>query len=157
MSKYNRNPVYGSFFSRYHDFSDFKNDTLDNNRVRIEKIDKFQRMPVDQYCSQDFALSQHGWPMSDLALLAKAQTQKEFELAVARIRELNLPSVNNEGKTVQEILSSVLPSWVRTPAEYQRYVSYYSSFGASSRSVNPLPGEDDQDVESDKGKASPSS
>lgn len=131
-NKNNRHPVYDSFFARYHDFSVFGTNKVDNNRKRIETIDKEKRMPVDQYCSQDFAKSSHGWPMSDLALLAKAQTQQEFDLAVSRLRELNIPSQNNEGKTVRQILDDVVPRWVQTPAELQQYAKYYySSFGKS--------------------------
>lgn len=148
----NRPPVYDSFFERYHDFSMFSsagdNPKVDNNRERVEKIDPDKRMPVDQYSSQEFATSIHGWPLSDLALLAKAQTQKEFELAVSRIRELGLSGVNNEGKSVREVLDNVLPSWVKTPAEFQRYAAYYSSFSPVVETVDVSDGNDDDSDES---------
>lgn len=137
LVKNNRHPVYDSFFARYHDFSVFGKNYVDNNRVRVELIDKEKRMPVDQYCAQEFVKSSHGWPMSDLALLAKAQTQQEFDLAVARLRELNLTGPSNEGKTVRQILDDVLPRWVQTPAELQQYAKfYYSSYGQNDSDSN---------------------
>lgn len=140
---------YASLFERFGSLDAMTHNVVDNRRRLIENVDSRYRLPVDQFSSQDFAISKHGWPLSDLALLSKAQSQKEFELAVSRLRELGLKGVDNSGKTVAQVLGDVLPSWVKTPAELQRYASYYSSFGDDSK-VESLDSDDKKQSSDDK-------
>lgn len=122
------------FFSRYHNFDSFTKDLNYNKQRRLNFIDPDKRLPVDQYHGQDFALSSHGWPMSDIALLAKAQTQQELDLAISRLRQLNIQGVDTSGKSVAEVLHDIVPRWCQTPSELQRYAKYYTSFVSSVQS-----------------------
>lgn len=137
------------FYGRYHAFDQFKADKNFNKKVHLDLIEPKQRLPIDQYSSQEFALSDHGWPLSDVALLAKAQTQQELDLALSRLRELGLTGVNNEGKSVAQVLHEVVPRWCQTPAELQRYAQYYTTwFDPSSVSDETDDPKDKKDDES---------
>lgn len=120
------------FFGRYSDHSDMTKNALDNKRKIINSVDIVLRKVVDGYGGQDFARNSHGWPMNDLALLQKANTQQELDLALSRLREVGVLKNNNEGKSVRQVLDDVLPRYVQTPAEISRYAEYYSSLYAKS-------------------------
>ena len=104
----------------------FKKSKVENIKNLVERVGK-QLNVVDGFADQDFARSSKGWILSDIALLQRAATQQELDYALSRLREVAFVSADNSGKTVQEILSDILPRFVQTPAELSRYACVYAN------------------------------
>lgn len=101
------------------------NNKIDNRRRLLNCIDVKQRLVIDGI--QDFAKNSHGWIMNDLALLMEANTQQKLDYALSKLREVGVITNSNEGKSVREVLDSVVPRYIQTPAELSAYAEYYSS------------------------------
>lgn len=114
-----------TFLTRY-SRDPFSQDKVTNLKRIVDRVGR-QLNIVDGFANQEFAVSSKGWILSDIALLQRASSQKELDFALSRLREVGVINQTNEGKSVNEILSDVLPRYVQTPAELQRYVSFYSS------------------------------
>lgn len=122
---------YNVFVSRYPRVEMSKN-ALDNRRNILNSIEVKQRLVIDGIADQSFAKNSHGWIESDLALLAKANTQQELDYALSKLREVGIVSSSNDGKSIREVLDSVMPRYVQTPGELSAYAEYYSSLHVPS-------------------------
>lgn len=100
---------------------------IDNRRKLLNCIDVKQRLVIDGIYEQDFAKNSHGWIMNDLALLMEANTQQKLDYALSKLREVGVITNSNDGKSVREVLDSVVPRYIQTPAELSAYAEYYSS------------------------------
>lgn len=94
---------------------------LDKNKNAVNAI------PVDQFNSQEFNLGLNGLPASDITLLARAQSIKEYELILSRLQEVRTKNPNNKGKSDKQIIGEMMPSWVQTPAEIDKFVDWYNA------------------------------
>lgn len=92
-------------------------------------------VPVDQYMSQSFNIGESGFPLNPIRQLAKAQSQKEFELFASRLEEIKVNNPNYENMTEQQIIASAIPYTVQSPSEMEKFMDYYNS-------MNPVEGFD---------------
>ena len=82
--------------------------------------------PIDQFNSQSFNVGFNGLPANDITLLARAQSLKEYEVILSRLQEVKSSGVNNKGKTDKQIIGEMMPSWVQSPAEIDKFMSWYN-------------------------------
>lgn len=98
-------------------------------KERSPYIDKdghnIRLVPVDQFNSQTFNLGFNGLPANDITLLARAQSDLEYQTILARLKE-QPQSKTNEGKTDKQIIAEMMPSWVQTPAEIDKFMDWYN-------------------------------
>lgn len=81
---------------------------------------------VDQFPGKEFCIGQFGFPLSDIALIEKAQTQKEFELLASRLQEIEVPNIDKSKKSDQDIIKNLMPAWVQSPSEIAKFADYYN-------------------------------
>lgn len=80
--------------------------------------------PIDQFNSQEFNLV-NGLPASDLTLLSRASSKADYELILSRLQEIKSENINKD-KSDKQIISEMMPAWVQTPAQIDRFVEYYN-------------------------------
>lgn len=101
-----------------------------NPKVKVKKTKKYIEpvlavmLPVDQYPAQDFNKGLNGLPANDLTLLERAQSAQEVELILSRLQELRSQS-KNVGKSDAELICEIVPRWVQTPSEIDKFMEYY--------------------------------
>lgn len=80
--------------------------------------------PIDQFNSQEFNLV-NGLPASDLTLLSRASSKADYELILARLQANQSENINKD-KSDKQIISEMMPAWVQTPAQIDRFVEHYN-------------------------------
>ena len=106
---------------------------LDDNS-KLPVYDK----PIDQFPSQEFNKGSNGWPANDITLLARATSQKEYEMILARMQEIKIDQPDNSKKSDKQIVSEIMPSWVQSPAEIDRFMEYYNSLHPNEPIFDPV-------------------
>lgn len=81
---------------------------------------------IDQFAGKDFCLNQFGFPSSDITLIEKAATQKEFEVLASRLQEIEVPKVDNSKKSDRDLIKDLMPAWIQTPSEIAKFADYYN-------------------------------
>ena len=81
---------------------------------------------VDQFPGKDFCIGEFGFPLSDIALIEKAQTQKEFELLASRLQEIEVPKIDKSKKSDQDIIKNLMPAWIQSPSEIAKFADYFN-------------------------------
>lgn len=76
---------------------------------------------VDQFPALPQNIGENGFPLTDLALLRKAQTEQEFALIAQRMVDMKADETN-VGKTDEEILSMIKPRNAQSNYEVQEYI-----------------------------------
>lgn len=84
------------------------------------------RVPIDQFNSQSFNIGSNGLPANDITLLMRAQNVREYEVILNRLQEVRVKNPNNKGKTDKQIIGEMMPSWVQTPAEIDKFMNWYN-------------------------------
>lgn len=125
---------------------------VDNRRKILNCIDVKQRLVIDGFGEQEFARNSHGWIMNDLALLMEASTQQELDYALSKLREVGIVNSFNDGKSVREVLDSVVPRYIQTPAELSAYAEYYSSLHVPADVKEEVDNDISKSVDDDKGE-----
>ena len=90
---------------------------------------------VDQFPGKEFCIGEFGFPLSDIALIEKAQTQKEFELLASRLQEIDVPKIDNSKKSDQDIIKNLMPAWVQSPSEIAKFADYYNELNPVEKEV----------------------
>lgn len=90
---------------------------------------------IDQFPSQDFNRGANGLPASDITLLSRATSSREYEMILARLKEVQLQQPDNSKKTNKQIISEIMPSWVQTPSEIDRFMDWFNTVNPVSTST----------------------
>lgn len=97
----------------------------------IYRRDKNERfigaVPIDQFNSQSFNLGANGLPACDITLLARSTSMNDYAVILQRLQENKVKNPDNKGKTDAQIIGEMMPSWVQTPSEIDRFVDWYNS------------------------------
>lgn len=94
--------------------------------------------PVDQFSSQDFNRSfVSNLPANDITLLSRATSQREFDMVLSRLQEVRINQPDNSKKSDKQIVSEIMPSWVQSPSEIERFMDYYNSLHPNSPAFEP--------------------
>lgn len=107
---------------------------------RVKDKDGFNlySRPVDQFSSQDFNRSfVSNLPANDITLLSRATSQREFDLVLSRLNEIRLNQPDNSKKSDKQIVSEIMPSWVQSPSEIERFMDYYNSLHPNQPAFEP--------------------
>lgn len=90
---------------------------------------------IDQFPSQDFNRGANGFPANDLTLLSRATSSREYEMILARLKEVQLQQPDNSKKTNKQIISEIMPSWVQTPSEIDKFMDWFNNMNPVSTST----------------------
>lgn len=82
------------------------------------------KVAIDQYPSEDFNIGFSGRPANDLTLLERAQSMSEVQLVLSRLQQYKANNPNVD-KTDKEIIAEIVPRWVQSPSEIDRFMDYY--------------------------------
>lgn len=108
---------------------------------RVKDKDGFNlySRPVDQFSSQDFNRSfVSNLPANDITLLSRATSQREFDMVLSRLNEIRLNQPDNSKKSDKQIVSEIMPSWVQSPSEIERFMDYYNSLHPNQPAFEPV-------------------
>lgn len=101
---------------------------------------------IDQFPSQDFNRGANGLPASDITLLSRATSSREYDMILARLKEVQLQQSDNSKKTNIQIISEIMPSWVQTPSEIDKFMDWYNTMNPVSSSTVDVPSADSADT-----------
>ena len=107
--------------------------------------------PIDQFNAKPFNYGANGLPASDITLLARATSQKEFELVLSRLREIRVSQPDNSKKSDRQIALEIMPSWVQTPSEVSNFIDYMKAVSPNAVSTSSI--KDVKDVETEVEKS----
>lgn len=94
--------------------------------------------PVDQFSSQDFNRSfVTNLPANDITLLSRATSQREYDMILSRLTEVRVNQPDNSKKSDKQIVSEIMPSWVQSPSEIERFMDYYNSLHPNQPAFEP--------------------
>lgn len=94
--------------------------------------------PVDQFSSQEFNRSfVTNLPANDITLLARATSQREYDMILSRLQEVRINQPDNSKKSDKQIVSEIMPSWVQSPSEIERFMDYYNSLHPNQPAFEP--------------------
>lgn len=108
----------GDYFNRLGD------DIQTNVNEFIQSVPKSRRAFASQDSVQSFALNDCGWPMSDVTLLLKVQSDDQISSVLNRLVELKQSNNIPEGTSDQQIIMDyIVPRYVGTSSEYLTYLT----------------------------------
>lgn len=81
---------------------------------------------IDQFYAQEFCIGPNGFPESDITLLMRATTQKEYEMIAARLQEIKKTNPDNSKKSDKQIISEIWPRGFQTPSEIDSFMEYFN-------------------------------
>lgn len=95
---------------------------------------------VDQFPAQDFNIGANGFVSNDISVLARAQSEQEFQLILNRLKEYKVNNPDTSGLTDREIIQRFLiPANIQSPAEIERYVNWYNRLFPVDKKAVPEP------------------
>lgn len=103
-----------SYFVKHRPFSE---------HVYVDKPD----YEVDQFPALPQNIGENGFPLSDLALFRKAQTEQEMSLIAQRMVDMKADE-QYVGKSDEEILSMIKPRNAQSNYEVQDYIDRVNAF-----------------------------
>lgn len=114
--------------------------SLVHRTPRLKDKDGFNvhSRPVDQFSSQDFNRSfVSKLPANDITLLSRATSQREYDMILSRLTEVRVNQPDNSKKSDKQIVSEIMPSWVQSPSEIERFMDYYNSLHPNQPAFEP--------------------
>lgn len=81
---------------------------------------------VDQFLNHDFNVNDCGWLRNDLSALAAAQTKAEYEMILARLKELSPNGNIPEGTKLEDAFNMIRPKYVQTENEFVGFAEHLS-------------------------------
>lgn len=90
----------------------------------IDKKLLYSIAPVDQFGSQKFCLGDNGFTRSPLSIALRTQDEQLRQAILSGISER--VSRSDRDKTDRELIESLVPRSVQSPAEIAAYVKYFN-------------------------------
>lgn len=92
--------------------------------TRIDKKLLYTIAPVDQFGAQNFCLGENGFTRSPLSIALRTQDEQLRQAILSGISER--VSRSDGAKTDRELIESLVPRSVQSPAEIASYVKYFN-------------------------------
>lgn len=125
----------GDYFNRLGD------DVQTNVNMLISSVPKERRCFASQDAVQTFQLGDSGWPMSDITLLLKAQTDDQINNVLNRLVDLksgnNIPDGTSDSDIIRDY---IVPRYVGTSSEYLTYLTNKYETSVTSADLQVLDG-----------------
>ena len=90
-----------------------------NQPTKDEKFDVNHLCVVDQFAGADFNLNDCGWIRNDLASLACAQSQAEFNMIMQRLVENKQKGGIPDDVSLEDAVKNIKPRWAQSPNELE--------------------------------------
>lgn len=81
---------------------------------------------IDQFNAQECNIGFNGFPANDITLLSRASSENEYNLIISRLQEIQLDNPDNSNKTDKQIILDIMPSWIQSPSEIDKFMDYYN-------------------------------
>ena len=105
--------------------------SLDISKVRLAAIDTFN--------SQDFNINECGFIRNDISLLARAQSQSEFDAIMRRIGSVEPIYDVHDGETLQQAFDSIRPRHLQSSSELAAFAENFERYSQSAYSDVKVP------------------
>lgn len=113
---------------------------VNSTRHRVESRDSLRSLDskpsiVDNSLSEDWNINAHGFIRNDINLLLESENLNDMSYVVSKV--MNLKKEDRfKGMSDKEILSSIKPRLIQSPAEMDAYLDYIqSSMNSIAKSV----------------------
>lgn len=87
-------------------------------------VDTSSIAPVDQFPTQDFNLGENGFPMSDIQLILKTDSEELRKVLLSRL-EVQKQMESNPDMSDEELIRNVVPRYIQTPAEIKEFTRVF--------------------------------
>lgn len=93
-----------------------------NQPTKDDKIDVNNLCVIDQFAGADFNLNDCGWIRNDLANLARAQSQAEYNMIMQRLVEIKQQGGIPDNVSLEDAVKNIKPRWAQSPNELELFL-----------------------------------